>query len=147
MYLIFCTILIFTNKDDIHADLVLEKLRKRGECVFRFNSDDFPMNSSVAITAKGSQRTIKFITPKGTLCGNDIKSIWFRRWKHIGIDPAIDETHKRFIREETKMFMNGLWMMLKGFWVNNPNIIFRLQNKIYQLMVAQEIGFTTPHRQ
>lgn len=138
-------ILIFTNKEDIHADLVIKKLRERGEFVFRFNSDDFPVNSKITITLEGGQLKIKFTTRKGTLCAEDIKSIWFRRWSPIGIDPAIDETHRQFIEEETKMFMRGLWAVLKGFWVNNPNIIFRAQNKIYQLMIAQEIGFNTPY--
>lgn len=139
-------ILIVTNKNDEHSDLVIDKLIKFKAKYIRFNTEEFPELVKIDISINNKFNGL-FIFKDCQLKFSDIKSVWFRRPK----EPEW-EKEKKFINKEANKFalnqrnhtLNGLWEALDCFWVSHPQKIKEAEYKIYQLKLARQLGFKIP---
>lgn len=75
------TILVLTNsKDGEHSNIVITKLRDRGEKVFRFDVDKIGLGSEVELLVNNEKfECTLFNENKNTLRLPDVKSIWYLR--------------------------------------------------------------------
>ncbi len=138
-------VLILTNKDDITADYVVLELQKRRVGYFRFNIEDFPEKVIGTFSLGDKTPTAFFHTPKGMLNLGEVSSIWYRRPGRPAISGDIaDEGVRDFCLKECDEFLDGIWAGFRGLWVSSPPHIFRAQNKLYQLRLANDIGFKVP---
>lgn len=141
-----CTILVLTNsKDGEHSNVVITKLKDRGEKVFRFDVDKIGSGIGAELVVNNGQfECILFDENKSTLEFPQIKSIWYRRPNRFNLDIK-DPIQRNFCESELVDFLNGLWFSTKGvFWLNNPYNLEKARKKVLQLKIAREIGLRIP---
>lgn len=137
-------ILIISDKHDVHADVVQEKIIKANHEVFRFNLDVESLKKTY-VTFDGS----KWIVEQNDLKINSKKfnSIWFRR---AFVELLLEEKDNR---EADFLIWKNEWnKILLGFYlsiVNKPCLCplkqsYASENKFLQYIYAKEVGFKIP---
>mgnify|MGYP001571439320 CR=1 FL=1 len=141
-------IIVFTSTQDRSVDDVIVNLEKRGEKIVRFDTDVFPEKNSVSVHLNVDKLECLLIDESGKTCKiEDIKSCWYRGvrsplFSGINLHPG----HLRFIEEETRCALWGLYTSVEAFWMNPPILGSRLigNNKLYQMKIAHKLGFRIP---
>jgi hypothetical protein len=135
-------ILLVTNRQDHTADFLVVELRKRKVDFFRFNTEDFPVKSVIRWELDNRQICGEFQFSNRKITFGEIKSVWYRRPVMPVIDDKItNATERIFAMDESKKLVDGIWRTLNCFWVSHPESINRAENKLYQLQIANSIGF------
>jgi glutathione synthase/RimK-type ligase-like ATP-grasp enzyme len=141
-------ILIVTNRTDIHADHVISMLTKRAAPFVRWNTEDFPLgNYFEALFSAQGYRGAKILTKAGRPIELEmIDAVWYRRPLPGDFGNAIkNPTQRAFAEHETKEAKTGIWQLMSACnWVNHPDANRVASNKLHQLKVAAEFGFTIP---
>jgi len=128
-------ILIITHKEDYTADFVIDKLNKQSIKYYRFNCEDY-LNTNLTINLGGIE---KFSIEEN----NCFSSIWYRRTKLPDID-CVNASEKRYLLNEIDIFLQDLFGVLNSRWLSKPHAVSNAENKLLQLSLAKEIGFTLP---
>lgn len=139
-------ILLITNEEDITADIIVDKLNKLSIPYYRFNTDyliekiklnlDFQSDKYELIdTVKGQSFNLLNFT-----------SVYYRRPKLPSLEHLpISLSEKTFLLNEAYFLLEGCYKILQDkFWISSVFSIREAENKIYQLRLAKEIGFTIP---
>ncbi len=134
-------ILIVTNKEDGHADIVIRRLKSLDAEFFRLNTDSLH-NYLVSIQKQGS--FLKNSKTGRTIKLSSIKSIWLRRRTALKL-PELNADFRLFVESEWSHFLRNLWMQFDDvLWMNHPEAIENGRNKMAQLRIAEKIGFQVP---
>lgn len=140
-------VLIVTNRFDSHADVMIQKFHDRRVPFVRFNTDDYPNDTSINYDATdGGLPRIEFRSYGRTVTSENIRSVWYRRPLSYNPDTAISDSQSRkFAIDEDRAFVDGIWLALEdALWVSPPANIRTAQNKPWQLKVARDLGFEIP---
>lgn len=139
-------VLVLTNSEDgKHTDVVIEKLQRANQNVFRFDSDRFA-NGDIVIDFKTNDHGCGFIMRFNDriLNSQSIKSVWYRRPNHFNLQIK-DSIQRRYVEEEMQNLLAGLWAIIpNAFWLSNPRGLEQARKKLFQLKLAREIGFLIP---
>lgn len=137
-------VLILTNSQDIHTDLVLRELHRRSVPVIRLHTDEFP--TDVKMTYFNDDVTITIRSSGKRFLASEITSVWYRRPKKPVIIPEVmDISHRNFASAESKHMLENMYSLLKGaFWVNPLLAGREAQNKLLQMRVAKRCGLIMP---
>ena len=130
-------ILIVTYKEDFTTDFVINILNQKRQPYLRLNTEDILSDYKVEI-ASNSQLNVK-------IDGIDtFHSVWFRRVKM----PVLESSnigYVDFMNIELKKYFSNLWQTIDPLkWMSHPNAIYRSENKLLQLKIAQTIGLSIP---
>lgn len=139
-------ILIVSTKFDPHVDILVKSLAERHLSFVRFNTEDYPLKSSLAISFSTTQHREKLKVPNSDLIhGDNITSVWYRR-------PALSEFPKQFspqarafAERETTATIRGLWSLLDCIWVNHPDNNRIAEIKLNQLKRAIQFELEIPN--
>lgn len=138
-------ILIITNTTDFTTDYVVRSLNLLGVDYYRLNTDE--IGRFVFLTFDFSQdRYTIYDKPKGlTFDIKLFKSVYFRRPEIPTIETDdLTQNERLFINLEIRQSLEGLYKILRNaFWINAVDAIKKAENKIYQQLIAKEIGFKT----
>lgn len=139
-------ITIVTNKDDIHADFVIQELHQRGTPFIRINTEDFPKMIKGTLSVSNSDSYGgRLQLPAGVLDLNSITSVWYRRPLEPEIDPrVIDPGVRDHSLREARSFLDSVWYTLDCLWVNHPLYNIAAGEKLTQLNKARSVGFNIP---
>jgi glutathione synthase/RimK-type ligase-like ATP-grasp enzyme len=137
-------ILIVTQQKDIHADVVLQRLRSLGHSPVRLHVDDIPTEASFSIKSIGSSVGGKLVTRNTSVDIESIKAVWWRKPKSSRINEHLNPREKRFARDEVDHALNGLWNALDCYWMSHPARIKAASYKPEQLKRAAALGFEIP---
>lgn len=75
----------------------------------------------------------------------DVSAFWYWRPATTQANEEFDPEIRHYIERESKIFISNLWLMTDhALWFPNPESNRIANNKPYQLMLAQKIGFTIP---
>jgi glutathione synthase/RimK-type ligase-like ATP-grasp enzyme len=138
-------IVIITNREDITADYVVMELTKRNVPFFRFNTEDFPHDVSMSFNLAQGCIGGQFKSRELTLPFHDITSIWYRRpgvpsFNQAVLDPGL----KEYCVKESYYALDGVLATINCFWISDPFMIRKAENKPLQLAVSSKIGFQIP---
>lgn len=140
-------ILILTNSGDLHADLMVSLLTKKGARPFRLNLDRFPKDFEISqqLTEHGHNATISHLPTNDSLNIDDIKSVWTRKTSDFNFlsDDLHPQEHAHAV-QETEHLLNGLLYSLDCYWINHPTAIRSAQYKGEQALRAVKMGFKVP---
>jgi len=135
-------ILIITMKDDVHADLVIKRLNELGVEVFRFNTEcatDYQISISLGggnITNIVSGRVVDL---------SKVGSVWLRRRASPEAINTSPKEYQPFLEQEWASFYRNICALLRDrFWISSANAIDKTKDKMRQLRIAKELGFTVP---
>lgn len=140
-------ILILTNSSDAGADLVIERIRESKVTVHRFNTESFPLQTSMALHRKGGKVVGRFSLDSGNIVDLEtVKSVWHRRPRPASVSTITHGGVERFIRDEANAALWSFYTTSDAFWMNPPVIGSALleHNKLFQLQVAAELGIEVP---
>lgn len=138
------TVLILTNKQDIHADLVLREIQRRGRKIIRFHPDEFPRNMTISVSEERSCISLK--DPNISFTTEEIRSVWYRRPRtSIPHGEIQDPVQRKFIVEESQHLIENVYMVLEdALWVNPYFANIRGRYKNLQRKLATQIGLEMP---
>lgn len=136
-------VLILTEPQDLHADRIIDPLKRRGAQVIRFHTADFPERVQLVTNIQNQTVSGNFVFDDHTVDLDTITSIWYRRPKRPRF-PEWPEPVLKFAVREATAALGGLWSFLSCFWVSHPEKIAHAEFKIGQLTWARELGFTVP---
>lgn len=129
-------ILIITHKEDYTADFVIDKLNKQGIRYYRFNCEDIDNEKYLFENQNGFSFDINKI--------NSFYSVWFRRTKLPELEIK-NQAEKLYLLGDYDALLENLYFLLNTKkWLSNPQYVYQAENKLYQLKIAQQIGFNIP---
>lgn len=139
-------ILLITNKGDITTDFVIKQLTNAKAKFYRLNTEDFLTKVSLTFNVHKNEFTLIDNERKMKIDLLKIKSVYYRRPKLPNIDGTdLTNGEKKFILNEVSNCLEGLYKVLKNaFWISSVFSIREAESKIYQLLVAKELGLIIP---
>lgn len=140
--------LIISNPDDVHTNVVAEKLNQQGIETIMFYPEDLGTRNFISIDTSPNWKAI-ILNEDGSmidLLNDEIVSVWYRRPRFPNLSQfALSDAGLTFAKEEWKHLINGLYEILAHkLWVSHPHALAKCERKIGQLMVAQKLGFIIP---
>jgi len=139
-------VLLITNKEDITTDFVVKRLKEQHVSFYRLNTEDISRSVFITLDFKTEKYEIYDSILKEQHDLNDFESVYFRRPKLTDYgDSDLSEGEQEFLKRENAYLLEGIYEILeKAFWLNRVRYIRRAENKIYQQILAREIGFRIP---
>lgn len=139
------SILLITSKSDVTTDFIVRHLKSKGSIFYRLNTEE--IGNSVSLTLDFSEKTYTLVDSSN---GQEIDllkfvSVYYRRPELNTNFGAIGKNEVSFLRSEMLYVLEGIYKVLDNkFWLNKISAIRNSENKLFQLMIANEIGFITP---
>ncbi|TRW27121.1 hypothetical protein FMM05_00270 [Flavobacterium zepuense] len=140
------SILIITNKNDITSDFIVQALSNKDVPFYRLNTDEIGNSIQLSFNIKDNQFFIFDSKKDVSIDLLRIRAVYFRRPEIIVHSQGLSSGEINFIKSELWFTLEALYKILnKAFWINTVDDIRRAENKVYQLLLAQEIGFDIPN--
>jgi hypothetical protein len=139
-------ILILTEPEDPHADLVEAKLRRRGAEVFRFDYAEYPRQASLSIQFTGGRKRVLLTRGRETVDLSACTAGWLRRpRKPLTTGRIANPTVSSYTEDECMQVLVDTWNTLDIPWLPGPiHAIRRADCKQFQLALATELGLEIP---
>jgi glutathione synthase/RimK-type ligase-like ATP-grasp enzyme len=139
-------ILVLTNKGDITSDFIVKNLSDLEVPFYRLNTDEIGNNIRLSFDIINNEYLIYDAGRNIVVDLLQIKSVYFRRPEIVVHAKEVTHGEKNFIKSELSFTLEAIYKILgNAFWVNTVDAIRGAENKIYQLMLAKEIGFIIPN--
>jgi glutathione synthase/RimK-type ligase-like ATP-grasp enzyme len=141
-------IIILTNRDDITVDYIVRELQKQKLEYYRLNTEDIPHNIEIDFHTTKNAYALYDKKKNMKIELNKIDSVYFRRAKISNLDyiDNITDQERSYLKSELAFVLEGIYKLLSNtYWLNNIYDIREAENKIFQLQIAREIGFTIPN--
>jgi glutathione synthase/RimK-type ligase-like ATP-grasp enzyme len=139
-------ILIVTNRMDVHADLVVERLQSKGMIPFRLNLDDFPADYAIELAFDGRRwcGMLSHMPSNARISIADIGAVWTRKSADFRFASAFSAQENAYAVGEIRHILSGLLHGLDAYWMSHPAAIRSAQWKGEQLVRAARFGFRVP---
>ena len=139
-------VLLFTNKEDVTTDFIVQELKRQEIEFYRFNTEE--LSKSVQIVLDFEKERYFLIDKQENKIYNilDFTDIYYRRPElPLYDDEDLTEGENSFLQMEIYYTLEGVYRLLsKKHWFNHVYAIRSAENKIYQLLLAKEVGLTIP---
>jgi hypothetical protein len=127
------------------ADYVIDELNRRGLHFFRFNLDEYPVATDLAMYIGCSAADIGQFAQRGKSVPLEaISAAWFYSPVPVDLDNQLAEESQEISRKEAAAALDGLWQASGWGWVNPPLVASRAANRLLQMHKAKELGFNIP---
>lgn len=139
-------VLIITSTKDFTTDYVIHSLESINSLFYRLNTDEIGISVFISFDFVHNKFTL-FDRPKELIIDLlSFNSVYFRRPEIPEIlDNNLTTEEKQFMSLEVRQTLEGLYKILKNaYWVSDVDAIRKAENKIYQQLIAKEIGFLLP---
>jgi hypothetical protein len=141
-------ILLVTSTEDLTTDYLIRRIEERGLPFFRFNTEEVlsRFDVSVNLTTNQVDFSITDLSRGVVLKRGDILGAYFRRPRMAKLaKKASEDEEDVFNNREVEETLRSVWRMIpKRAWLNAPENLWLANNKVKQLLVARELGFTVP---
>lgn len=139
-------ILIVTDRADLHADLVAERIVALGGAPFRLNLDEFPELYAVSaeFAAARCEGELSCLRTGDTLALSAVRAVWMRKRADFAYAAQFSPQEKAFADAETEHILFSLLYTLDGYWMSHPAALRGAMWKGEQLARAGRMGFGVP---
>lgn len=131
-------ILIITSSFDLTSDYLISRFGNQAN-FFRFNTDFFGEYLIDIRNLEGWNISSQY----WTLNEKDVFSIYYRKPTLPKLDNYEPKYHGLMYKDMIST-IDGIIEVFKGRCLSKPSILRKSENKIYQLRIAEEIGFDMP---
>ena len=136
-------LLILTSDQDFTTDFLIIELINRQLPYFRLNAEELAAAGfTFALSGETLRRDISI--GEKTLDLSEVRAVWYRRAIHPGPVAGLSRSEMAFVAGELRHLAMGLVLNPQITWVNPIDRVSVAEHKIYQLQVAQELGFRVP---
>ncbi|MCW3104375.1 MAG: MvdD family ATP-grasp ribosomal peptide maturase [Bacteroidetes bacterium] len=138
-------LLITFRQDNSCIEMVSKAIKAKGGLPVRFNTDEYPGNSSLSVEFNNNQwrNILKIGETKYDL--DEFEALWYRRIR-IGSDIK-EELEEKFIPpsvEESRRTFFGVLAALDLFKLDSVETVKRAGHKQLQLKIAERLGLKIP---
>ena len=137
------SLLILSSEKDLAADFLIVELIRRELPYFRLNAEDLA-TANYTLHLDGTEKTREVSVGPKAIDLSTVEAIWYRRALQPSVMAALTSGEKNFIAGELRHLATGLVLNPSVRWVNPIDHVSVAEHKLYQLQVAQEIGFRIP---
>ena len=136
-------ILIISSIYDFSSDLVAQELEKRNANYFRLNKEEL---KDYRLTLDIEDRSLEIITgDQSYIVTSAVRSIYFRQPIFLRNTPSSSLTiDEQLERSQWMGFLRSLSIFEQTNWLNPLDATYLAETKVYQLALANEIGFDIP---
>jgi hypothetical protein len=136
-------LLILTSDKDLTADFLIVELINRHLPYFRLNAEELTSaDFTFSLTENEIRRTVRLGTK--TLDLASVEAVWYRRAIWPSSIPSLPPGERLFVAGELRHLAMGLVLNPDVIWVNPIDKVSVAEHKLYQLQVAQQLGFRVP---
>jgi hypothetical protein len=136
-------LLILTSDKDLTADFLIVELIDRHLPYFRLNAEELTKaDFTFSLIENTARREVSVGT--GTLDLREVEAVWYRRGIHPGPINSLSRGERVFVAGELRHLAMGLVLNPDVAWVNPIDKVSVAEHKLYQLQVAQQVGFMVP---
>lgn len=141
-------VLIITDKCDLHADIIIEKLDSSKLTPIRLNSEDFNQkclyNFSWDRHGQACEQSLSLLDSSRSI--QDIKVIWWRKPKDYDAHPEVQDPWAiKYCQDEARSFIQSLpGLFPNARWVNNYYNLRQPSRRINQIPLAMKLGINVP---
>jgi glutathione synthase/RimK-type ligase-like ATP-grasp enzyme len=140
-------VLIVTNKDDLHADIVAARIAAEGVAPFRLNLDEYPAAYALGcgFAGLGWQGGLRNPSSGGSLALDEVGAVWMRK-KADFLYPSgpLTGQERAHADSETEHILLGLLRSLDCYWMSHPDAVRGAMWKPEQIQRAGSMGFAVP---
>ena len=133
--IVYPKVIVVTNKNDLTSDYLILKLKSLQIPYLRVNSED--------ITEFDPTRPKMIYFGDTEFVLSKVKSVYYRRVPSF-FPMASNANDTLFINRERKHFLEGFYLSLVAKWINPIGVTYLGERKLYQLQIANFIGFKIP---
>lgn len=139
-------VLLITHSGDFFTiDRVAEALSKKGVKPLRFDTDKFPQTVQIIAHFDKSKSYHRLEDGGHSISTEEVKAVWMRRIWEPKLSEELAPQFREACIKESQATLDGFWDSLReARWVDDLQRINAAQNKLRQLRVASEVGFTIP---
>lgn len=136
-------ILILTKKTDLEADLLGIQFLKHGLEYIKILEEDIPVKFRHSFST-GIRNEFTIQSGNRRLDLKDIRVVLFRYFDLKFLNYLSDVYHIYYIQQWYHTFLN-FQRILNCTWINDPQMTMKAENRLNQLMLAQDLGFKIPN--
>ena len=140
-------VLIVTNSDDLHADIVAARIESGFPAPFRLNLDEYPACYAVGCGFAGGRWEGQFRhLPSGdALALDEVGAVWMRKKAPFQYPSGpLTGQEKAHADAETDHILLGLLRTLDCYWMSHPDAVRGSIWKPEQMHRAARMGFAVP---
>jgi glutathione synthase/RimK-type ligase-like ATP-grasp enzyme len=141
------SILILSVPYDMHAVVVQWGLDQLGIASTLWDWEQFPCAGHASWALDSTRPATVAWTSGAQKLAAPFDVVWYRRAAKPLPSPDCHPDDFAYIQREANAFLNGLTPFLgrdKAAWINYPADAITADNKMLQLLLAREVGFTIP---
>ena len=136
-------LVVITNKLDTTADLVILQAERHGFSCFRMNTEDLLQATSTCHINSDATPRYTFRRQSQEFCVHGARGIWYRR-PEPPTRSYWDLATQEFVAAQWQDFVEGMESVESLRWLNRPSAIRRAENKVLQLVSAEQLGLDVP---
>ena len=140
-------LLTVTNRDDLHADLVGQRVTELGEPMFRLNLDEFPEQFSIEMGLLHGrwEGNLTHIPTGDAVRLSNVGATWIRKRADFSFpSKQLPPQERAYAEAETEHLLFSLLHSLDCYWMSHPSAMRGAGWKGEQLQRAARMGFTVP---
>ncbi|MBW8201844.1 MvdC/MvdD family ATP grasp protein [Flagellimonas abyssi] len=139
-------VLVITNKSDITSDFIIRSLKKENIDFYRFNTEELTKSLELTIDLSSKKYSIFDSNQELNIDLTSFSSVYYRRPELPLIsNEGLTNGELKFIQNEIIFSLEGVYKILKNaYWISPLYSIREAENKIYQLQLAESLGFKIP---
>lgn len=140
-------ILIVTNSNDLHADVVAARIESSGHAPFRLDLDDYPAGYELDCSFTGGRwdGRLRHLSSGDSLPLDEVGAVWMRkRAPYRYKSGPLTGQEKAHADAETGHILLGLLRTLDCYWMSHPDSVRGSIWKPEQLQRAARMGFAVP---
>jgi glutathione synthase/RimK-type ligase-like ATP-grasp enzyme len=138
------TVLLITARYDPAADLLLAELRRRDVPAVRWNTHEFPLESTLTYRASHHGFEAVIGSDGRSVDFGTVGSIWWQWDQPGGFPDSLSLAEKRFAERQCQLALDALISMGRVVWINHPVSERLACSKPAQLFVARNVGLEIP---
>jgi glutathione synthase/RimK-type ligase-like ATP-grasp enzyme len=132
-------ILIITNTIDLTVDYLIDRYSNQIN-FFRFNTDRF-QDYNIQITYEDT--VIEYIDKSSSLRLLECDALYYRKISLPSLDDYSPQ-YQQMMQREMMTVIDGIAETAGDNAITRPSIMRKADNKVVQLQIAKEVGFTLP---
>lgn len=136
--------LIISSTIDFSTDLVCYQMLNDNKKFYRLNRDEFA-DHEIEVDIQEKCMKIYIHEKEYHASFEKLKGIYFRAPVFLRTQSKKELTlDEQLERNQWSAFLRNLIVFKNAIWINNPVDIYRSENKMHQLCIAQECGLKIP---
>jgi hypothetical protein len=139
-------IIIISKEEDIHTKVVRHFIEKNSNIkVLTFDTSEFPYHWKISNHIDQGNFSYKLRYLDKIISSEEIGAVWYRRFYYPVIREVDSQKIRSFCSEESSRTIDGWMESLGDKMFNSFNNQNSVDNKLFQLKVANEFGLKIPN--